>query len=251
MGFVVEAACGCDTGRVRKNNEDNICFGVRVLPQEHNGLASPLKRRFRTGMRLMIGVFDGMGGENFGEAASWAAARRLCRENLAFWRGRKPNREYLERLVQELNNAVVDARRQFRTDRMGTTMAMLCLDKTRGYVCNVGDSRVYRLRRGKLELLTEDHVMKISGRRKTPLTQNLGIDPEELLIEPHIRELEPERGDCFLLCSDGLTDMLTDSQIQQILDGGRSSADCVRELISAALERGGRDNVTAVVCRMG
>ena len=250
MEFWIEAACGCDTGRVRRNNEDNFCFGIRFLPREHKGLAEIISCRFRTGRKRILGVFDGMGGEQFGEAASFAGARRLWRENLPLLNRREMSRKDLEKLVQELNNAVVKAGRALRVHRMGTTLAMVCFSRDRAMICNVGDSRVYRLRNGGLEQLSKDHVMRIAGKRKTPLTQNLGIDPEEMLIEPDIREEMLEKNDRYLLCSDGLTDMLADSRIQEIMNRKADPGECVRELIRQSLERGGRDNVTAMVCRI-
>ena len=83
-----------------------------------------------------------------------------------------------------------------------------------------------------------------------PLTQHLGIDPEELQIEPFIAEGEIRRGDRYLLCSDGLTDMLSDEEIAEVLGRAERAEDAVRILQDLALYRGGKDNVTILVCRI-
>ena len=87
-------------------------------------------------------------------------------------------------------------------------------------------------------------------KKKTPLTQHLGINPEDFLIEPYIAKGELKAGDVYLLCSDGLTDMLSNLEIDEILSAGASPEEDVRRLVDAALEKGGKDNVTAIVCRV-
>lgn len=250
MRFNIEAACGCNMGKVRKNNEDNFFFDGKCLEQDNSGLVNIacLEEGLKSG--LSFAVFDGMGGENYGEAASFAAARYM---QLA---ARRPKdrfvreRKYLQKMTFELNNAVVQAKKEYCTDRMGTTMVMLYFAYRHVYVCNVGDSRAYRLRNGEFLQISEDHVEKIPGEKKTPLTQHLGIDPEDMLIDPHITKGNLERGDMYLICSDGLTDMLTNFEICDILLSGEDASSCVEALLSSALEHGGRDNITVTVCKI-
>ena len=78
----------------------------------------------------------------------------------------------------------------------------------------------------------------------------VGLGPEDFLLEPHIAKGELKHGDQYLLCSDGLTDMLTNFEIDEILSNTVSAEDCVQSLIDTALEKGGKDNVTAIVCRI-
>ena len=82
---------------------------------------------------------------------------------------------------------------------------------------------------------------------KPSLTQHLGIDEEEFLVEPSIVRMELQAGDRYLLCSDGLTDMVSDEQIKQLLEGADSASSAVRKLIDTALDNGGRDNITVIV----
>jgi protein phosphatase len=116
----------------------------------------------------------------------------------------------------------------------------------------VGDSRAYRLRDGEFLQLSVDHVEKRPGRehRKAPLTQYLGFGSDEILLEPHIAKGMIKRDDLYLLCSDGLTDMLSNFEISDIMINNPEPETCVKKLIDAALEHGGRDNVTAIVCRL-
>ena len=79
----------------------------------------------------------------------------------------------------------------------------------------------------------------------------MGIDPEELLVEPYIAKGDLMRGDQYLLCSDGVTDMLTNLEIFEILQTADTAEGCVQALVDAALEKGGKDNITAIVCRIG
>ncbi|MBR3437512.1 MAG: serine/threonine-protein phosphatase [Lachnospiraceae bacterium] len=252
MSYVLEAAVGCNTGKIRKNNEDNFFFSGRILSSMGSGLKNPLTMEEPLKKEICLAVFDGMGGESFGELASYAAADTL-RKTVPTLRDRlMPKGKYLDALCQRLNCEVVAKARELGTERMGSTLVLLSFRHRSLTVCNLGDSRAYRLRDGAFLQLTVDHVVKQTGgvRRKMPLTQHLGIDPEELLLEPYIAEGKLERGDQYLLSSDGLTDMLTDQEISEIMGRAASSEEAVRELIENALEKGGRDNVTAIVCRI-
>ena len=252
MYLTVQAACGCHTGNVRKNNEDNFYFNGTCLEETNKGLSHPLQMEGRLQDGFCCAVFDGMGGENFGELASYAAARQM--QVMQSSQGDWPHseNEYLEKMTQQLNEAVSEAQCRMRTDRMGTTMVCLYVWGRHGYVCNVGDSRAYRLRDGELLQLSQDHVHKRAGSegKKAPLTQYVGYGTDEIEIQPHIEQSELKKGDVYLLCSDGLTDMLTNLEITDIMLHNKDPQTCVQALIQSALERGGRDNITAIVCTL-
>lgn len=252
MKFIVEAACGCHIGKVRKNNEDNFFFDKKCLEATNEGLKNPAYLEDPIKRGLSYAIFDGMGGENFGEIASFTAAREMQQIERSLSDFLVPERKYLTKLVMQLNDAVVQAKKEMRTDRMGTTMVSLYFSGRYVYVCNIGDSRAYRLRDGEFLQLSEDHVERRPGRehRKAPLTQHLGIDPHDMLIEPYIAKGEIKKDDMYLLCSDGLTDMLTNFEISCLMQEATDAESCVRSLIQAALDKGGRDNITVVVCRI-
>lgn len=252
MAFRLEAACLCSTGKVRRNNEDNFYFNGHSLPAENEGLDKPLL--FSSPLRKMVclAVFDGMGGENYGELASFAAAESMRGEEKLLRRVREPRAVLLKELCQTLNEAVVSRARELRTRHMGSTLSILCFSRDAVAVCNLGDSRAYRLRDGVLRQISRDHVEQRPGRsaHKAPLTQYLGVDPEEYLLEPHLAKGALAAGDQYLLCSDGLTDMLLDEEIAALMACADTAERCAELLVRAALDHGGRDNVTVIVCRI-
>ncbi len=252
MKLQYQAACGCHPGRIRANNQDNFYFDGKCLEQENQGLANPAIAEDTVKTGLCFGVFDGMGGEAFGEVASFLAARQMQTTARSVGDFLIPERKYLLRLTQQLNGAVVAAQKELATEHMGTTMAVLYFSGRYVYVCNLGDSRVYRLRDGEFLQISKDHVSTrpVDAGKKPPLTQYLGMDPEELTLDPHIAKGELQPGDRYLLCSDGLTDMLSNFDITEILLHSTDAEAAVRELMRQALDRGGRDNITAIVCKI-
>ena len=149
--------------------------------------------------------------------------------------------------------------------RMGSTLTALYIDDGKAVCCNVGDSRGYLLRGGKLSQLSVDHnkagrmvelgVLTPKQAARHPsrheLTQHLGIFADEMVIEPAMSQpVKLEDGDLFLLCSDGLTDMVSPEDIKKILSGKALPQEMVKELIQLALAGGGRDNVTAIVLQI-
>lgn len=252
MRLFIDAACGCNIGKVRKNNEDNFFFDDKCLELENQGLRNTASFSDVLKNGLCLAVFDGMGGENFGEVASFTAARQMQTVTRSLSDYFVSERKYLLRLTAQLNDAIVEAKKELCTDRCGSTMAALYFSSGYVYTCNIGDSRAYRLRDGEFLQLSVDHVEKRpeGERKKAPLTQHLGIDPEDMQIEPYIAKGKISKGDTYLLCSDGLTDMLTNFEISDIMLSCEEPADCAQKLIQAALEHGGRDNITVIVCKI-
>ena len=252
MRYFIQATCGCNTGKVRKNNEDNFYFEGKCLERENHGLKHPVSMDNVLKNGLTYAVFDGMGGENFGEYASYAAARCMQQTEKSLSDYFIPEKVYLERITNQLNNAVVEVQKEMCTDRMGSTMVSLYFAGRYVYVCNVGDSRAFRLRDGEFLQLSMDHVERRLGRdeRKAPLTQYLGYGTEDILLEPYIAKGEIRRGDMYLLCSDGLTDMVTNFEITDIMLKNENTETCVQELTRVALEHGGRDNITIILCKI-
>lgn len=254
MRFMLEAACICHKGKIRSNNEDNFYFDGKCLPEQNEGLRIPAEYEEPIRNGIWFSVFDGMGGENFGETASFTAARALQQTERTISDYLIPTRNQILNTAARLNEAVVKAAQERHTERMGSTMAGLYFTPRYVYVCNMGDSRAYRLRNGEFMQLSRDHVdarpIPQGSKRKAPLTQYLGIDPEYMVIEPHIAKGELEEEDQYLICSDGITDMLTNFELTDILMKNPSPAICAEMLEQAALDKGGRDNLTAIVCRI-
>ena len=243
-----------DAGRVRGNNEDNFYWNGQYR-QDVNCLHSTLGGSAVPDRQILAAVCDGMGGEACGELASLMAVRHL--RPCAF----EAVKATAEQSIREANDEICEEMKQ-RRRRMGTTLAALYLDGGRAMACNIGDSRVYLFRSGSLRQLTRDHskasrlvrmgILTEEEARNHPskheLTQHLGILPEEMVLEPEFsEELEVHPGDLFLLCSDGLTDMAGDAEIAKLLSAHTDVARKADALLAAALEHGGRDNITLVL----
>lgn len=241
-------------GKVRPGNEDNFRINsfyrkdVTVHEVSQSGKAKP--------SRFLAAVCDGMGGEADGETASLLAVEGLLPRSL---------RELPACALEDIQAANLRLCRHITQQggtRCGSTLAALYIDGGRAVCCNVGDSRIYLFRNGQLTQLTKDHsqgqqmvdmgiltpekARDSSARHK--LTQHLGIFEEEMVIEPWVApSVALACGDRFLLCSDGLTDMVPDTEIARILSGPGSSREQAHRLLEQALGAGGRDNITVLL----
>ncbi len=231
-----EHAFRSDTGRQRSANEDSYYARAPVFV-----------------------VADGMGGAQAGEVASKTAADAFNRELPA---GRPE--PILRQLIEQANREIHElARRDTSLAGMGTTITAAIVDAEDEDVVigHVGDSRAYRMRAGRLERLTRDHSLVEEMRRKGQITDEQAEDHPQRSIITRALGPEPEvvvdvqtvpalPGDLFVLCSDGLTTMVGETRIAQILAGAGSMDDAVRSLIDEANRAGGRDNITAIAFRL-
>jgi PPM family protein phosphatase len=234
---VDDQAFRTDTGRQRSENEDSLFVRAPIFV-----------------------VADGMGGAQAGEVASKTAADAFDRDlpEVSPEQFLRETIETANRRIHELAHA--DPSRA----GMGTTITAAIVDaqKEEVGIGHVGDSRAYRLRRGKLEQLTRDHSLVEEMRRKgqitdaqaedhpqrSIITRALGPEPE---VEVDLQTVPAAPGDVFLLCSDGLTTMVGEERIAAILSATGTMRDAVRALIDEANAAGGRDNITALAFRLG
>lgn len=239
-------------GRVRKKNEDNLCIDAESLPLSH-GDTLLISKNLANYSTHLVGVFDGMGGYSDGEKASHLAASTACKY-LRRLDSENDKARILTELCLEANDKVCDVA---DGSRMGTTCALLCLSGNNYTVCNVGDSPIFLFREKMMKQISVDHNQKdtyekVTGRLAEPrqkfkLTQCIGIPKDEMLIEPFTDSGRVQDGDVFLLCSDGITDMLSIDMIRQIIYGSKTAEKIVEELTETAFLAGGRDNIT-VLC---
>ena len=249
MDYIIKAACVSHSGNIRGTNEDNFCFGGEFMPIDHAGTERILCLRQSSGDGLVFGIFDGMGGENYGEVASYLAAKN----SVLVHSHSLDSCQALEDHAQKLNAEVVQEAESRLTKHMGTTMVMLSFYKDYVYLCNVGDSKAFQLRGDQLEQISKDHVDSLylligDTKRKPSLSQYLGVDPEDFLVEPYTTEISLRKGDRYLICSDGLSDMVSADEIKQILKSSSSPEICAEELLKSALHAGGKDNITVIIC---
>ena len=254
IGMQLQAACGCNQGKKRNNNEDNFYFDGSYMNSDNHGLASTEKMTISLNDDRFFCVFDGMGGGDYGEVASYTASK-ATKEFLEIESNINPYdiTPSLTKICEAVNQAVYEAAEKLGSSRMGSTLVGLYFHADQVWVCNLGDSRCYFLRNGKMKQISEDHTdeefMKENGitGRKPYLTQYLGIDPDEMTIVPSIKNYVLNRGDRFLICSDGVTDMVDDQTICNDLVRYQDPEECVEMLIQNALDGGGKDNITAIV----
>ena len=251
----IKFAARSEIGNVRHNNEDNLfCNGVIMKENERD------KPFFINGIceaPCIFAVFDGMGGEDCGELASLTAAESLC--------------EHAERInhgtFEDVNNFALDANKKLlsimreQNIHTGTTLALISSGIKSFSVFNLGDSRVYVLRGDNVIRVTDDHTVTaeklraglitpkqaMTDRYRNVLTRCLGmsdpysVSPDFCGVFPFI---ECRRA---MICSDGLTDMLTHREIADIMKKEEEVSEIVNELVNLALNKGGHDNITCIV----
>lgn len=227
----IRCSAAAHVGHVRSNNEDT----VEVSSREYDG-----KLTQWVGEVPALGgwaiVADGMGGHAAGEVAS-----ELAVELLRPVMGQLRSASDIALAVNVANHGLYKTMSHDRVLRgMGTTVAGVILHGDRAVIFNVGDSRIYLYLDGKLTKLSQDDV--VGGHM---LTQCLGGVDEPVALDPHVKEITLQRGAKLLMCSDGLTDMVPDDAIAEVLSG--TSGDHAQTLVEAALDAGGIDNVSVVV----
>lgn len=219
-----------DIGRVRERNEDSLI----VNPP-------------------LFAVADGMGGHEAGDVASEVAIASLAANA-----PKRANASALGKAVEIANAAVLAEAVKRGHEGMGTTMTACVIEGDQLVLAHVGDSRAYLLHTGKLQQITRDHSlvadMVAEGRltkeearihpNRSIITRALGSDPN---MKPDLYEITASAGDRLLLCSDGLSSLVSDEDIQQTLARVADPQRCAAALVEAALEAGGTDNVTVVV----
>lgn len=245
MKHKIDYCCINIMGKVRKNNEDNFFAQGRF--RHSNELYNDIvfSGQFPTCKKEILAVYDGMGGEACGEVAALLAA-----SHTSLPKGRGTVEESLVRLCYTLNQKVCDYAVQEKISCMGATAAIACFDKDELFVCNLGDSRVYLHRDGALQQLSIDHTAQKEGSRKAPLTQYLGLFESEYILEPSCAHVPYCDKDILLLCSDGLTDMVSDEIIEILLNSAGTLESKAKLLVTNALKNGGIDNITVILCEV-
>jgi protein phosphatase len=241
MLYKISAYGISDVGLVRQNNED---FWMQLKED------------------LFFALADGMGGHLAGEVASKKAVESLCllfKEKFSQSdQSLKSSKALISDSIEEINRAVYRMGRENEELRgMGTTLCCVFLHSEGIIVGHVGDSRVYRLRGGQLKQLTQDHSLlrelielgqlnELQAKEfayKNIITKAIGTEPS---VEPTVIVSDIHAKDIILMCTDGLTDLLTHQEIQKIISE-TPAMDVPKKLVKAAKQKGGYDNITVVV----
>lgn len=231
-----------DVGLIRPNNEDVF----KVLPEKQ-----------------FFVLADGMGGHNAGEVASLKAAESMC-GSLSLLKEAATVKEIcaaLRAAISSANHTVYALSHHNKSySGMGTTLSCFVLTDSALIYAHVGDSRLYRKRK-KLEQLTEDHSLRhiMLANEEQPstelptqmfrnvITRAIGTHP---YVIPDIGVIPLQEGDIYMLCSDGLTDFVSEEVIEAILNAHTSLEHIAHELIKSALEKGGNDNITVLLVKI-
>jgi len=217
----------------------------------------------------IVMVADGMGGHRSGEVASQMARdmaiKRLRSKVKRFRAGtlRQAPQQFAEQIVGEANRAIHDTSRQeTRYQGMGTTLALAIFHDDQVTLAHVGDSRIYRLRNGKLQLLTRDDTLLSDqvehgliaaedagdSHNRNMVTQALGVNAS---VTVHLQGENVQLGDVYVLCTDGLNDLVEDSDLELIVDSLKTNLPmAASHLVQLANDNGGYDNITVALARV-
>ena len=256
--FYLSVAGRTDIGRVREKNEDafvvaDLTGGALLDKTPHE--------RFDVGERgVLLAVSDGMGGAQAGEVASALVVETLTLA-MANAPPDTPRDALMNDAVQKAHRAVWDTAKR-ESKKMGATLTAVFVHAGQAYIAEVGDSRAYLIRAGKMCQLTHDQsmvqmlvdtgVIEPEQAEDSPIRnvilQAMGNQPN---VKVALGRLELRDRDCFVLCSDGLTGMVHDDEIRDlVLASGRPEV-AAKQLIDLANERGGKDNITVVIAGVG
>lgn len=243
-----------DIGRARETNEDAVLV-TDLSTGTHFG-SSPATTTLNLGRRgALLALSDGMGGHAAGEVASAVVIESLT--NALQQSAHGPADERLENAVRAANSDVLAAAKVKNRQGMGATLTAVVVEDSGAYIAEVGDSRAYLLRGGQLKQLTRDQSLvqmlvdqglmsedeAEDSPRKNILLQAMGLGSD---VRAAIGRVELRRADKLLLCSDGISNAMSDDELRGILAANEPSAACT-QMIQLANERGGADNLTAVV----
>ncbi|MCD7744496.1 MAG: protein phosphatase 2C domain-containing protein [Lachnospiraceae bacterium] len=248
-------------GYVRRNNEDNFCLNGAYMKREEMDDGAFLEADSQESVQLYA-VCDGMGGAECGEEASHLAVKELAAGKQLL--SPMADKDELASLLRRISGEIYGTARQRGVKKSGTTIAMLLVNHGRVLFANVGDSRSYRFREGRLSQVSVDHskvqrmismgILTSEQARTDPdrhiITQYLGMPPE-IKVSPYFAaDRRLREGDICLLCSDGLTDMVEESRMEKILQKNEDLREAAGTLLKEALKNGGRDNITILLVRV-
>lgn len=239
MDYKIAYTGFCVKSDARNKNEDNFCVQNQCLPVEHVDFHMK-KKRYLDLKTPWVAVFDGMGGEAFGEEASFCAAKSFARNT--------QKNSKIQELVCQMDQDVAQRAYEKNKKKMGTTVVAIRFGakNIRGF--NVGDSRCYRFSNKKLTQLSMDHTVSTPYLKKTFLWQAVGMKEEDEKLSASKFQEPYEEGDIYLLCTDGLTNVLSDRKIQKILANSKTDLQGkVEELEKRVRMAGEVDNITVLL----
>lgn len=244
MHYLINYACVSHIGRIRSVNQDNFICDGRHLDGDGKSHTAALYGTKISDEQPVFGVLDGMGGEECGEIAAYIAAQEAAKISI----GTDAPGDLI-RFCHQANDAICSYATANGVSTMGTTAAMLAFTASEIVLCNIGDSKVFRFCDEGLTQISKDHVAVSVFSTKPPLSQNLGIPPSDFIIDPYLSRGRYQNNDIYLICSDGLTDMISVDEIAESLNS-HPIKDAASLLLDTALANGGKDNITIILCEV-
>jgi protein phosphatase len=236
-----------DKGCVRENNEDMAMIGEDIFRNATRKREITLDKD----KKLFIAIADGIGGHNAGEVASEIVLQKML-EKIKTLEGGLTEKDLKDKFsfwAQEIHSYILDeGNKDINKKGMGSTLIGLLFYEGRGYYINVGDSRLYRYRGGFLVQLSKDHSLQdVMGDKfiGSNIILNSFGGGERIFVDFAPAGGKILNNDVFLLCSDGLSDMLTDDEIEVILNNEKHTP--VEKLLNEAKDKGGEDNITIIL----
>ena len=254
MFFTLNAVCGCGIGTGRSNNEDNFFFNKKHLPAQNKGLNNPMEYDATTENPVVFAVFDGMGGECQGEEAARLVSEVFSEEYKTLEELALSGKEFMLTTCEKANVAVNEYRREKQLSSIGTTAAAIYLAQNEVVACNVGDSKIFRIRDKKMTQISEDHtdekiLLKMGIQKKPVLLQYIGIPDTDMAMEPYVSKGEIQIGDTYVLCTDGVTDLIGVDRLYEMISRNPAE-DAVRKITAEVNETSGTDNATIIVVKI-
>lgn len=254
MVYTLIASCGSFLGSGRSNNEDNFYFNKKHMPSSNKGMKHPLKCKKTTDDPVGFALFDGMGGECKGADASCLASEVFSAEFKKLDELAMSGKEFMLTVCEKANAKVNALREELQLTSMGTAMAALLFSQDEVVACNVGDSKIFRIRDKKMMQISEDHtdekILSSMGIAKKPvLLQYLGVPETEMAIEPYISKGDIQAEDVYVLCSDGVTDVIDINELYDVAYNN-SAEEAVRQLLAEVNKRDGADNATIIIIKL-
>ena len=239
-------------GKVRDKNEDNFLFYDLISENTNKYLF--FENRAETTEPTLLGVFDGMGGASDGEIASRIAALVFrSRFTKAY---NEDGEALLSDMCRRANNEICKEMKRNDKQSMGATASVMSFSGDNFVLCNIGDSPIFIFRYDRLVEISYEHTERknlealgeaTDEKKKYKLTQHLGIDSSEMVIEPNIVPGQLKHGDRILICTDGLTDMVKKDRIGAILAERLPTSETASKLFGEAMDAGGKDNLTLML----
>ena len=256
MGYRIDAAVCSHIGNLREKNEDNYYFDGVIL-EVNQGKEGTLLHNLNAKRMQVYAVCDGMGGEEAGEEASMQAVLGI-KEFVG--RKKMKNEKQIRSSLQTISNEI-ERQANAKDIHSGTTIAMVVFCWNHLIIAHVGDSRVYSFKDHEINYITTDHsevqqmiafgLLKEEDAHHNPrrhvINQYLGMPQKDALLSPEVSvPLIIEPSTRLLICSDGLTDMVENERINEIVSNAVSADIAVKALTDEALQNGGRDNITTI-----